>query len=631
MIDQQVIYYVNNQRQGSRSYLSRNNLGGVTIAVLDSVSLIPMSSSYVGIDPITGLKIGTYGNYHAPVTDDLNYFEYPMEDSAFRARFVEFIDNILDNQYIVIYTVDDNHYDLWEPEVKQRLTDLGANLIPQLSNHVPYGLILRKGDPAFVPEEVLGANASDIIQVNKLISSPFFSGNFESTLIGPSSGWNNVLWDFETDNTLGDLDTTQLSIIGVRSNRSESVIRTNVATINEDISDIDHNEFPYLKLKIDARDDDLFTPGQLGYWRVLHEGIPEAIISPIDFYVFESDTIPQGREVSIEIAARNISDVDMDSLLVKYTIFDNINNTIELGTRRHRNLPGGDTLITSLSFTTEDLSGNNTLIIEINPDNDQFEQFHFNNFAFIPFFVLTDNTNPLLDVTFDGVHILDGDIVSPTPFIKMDLKDENKFLALEDTSLINVFISDPNGQLTRIPFDNEIMMFFPADQANVAVTNRASIEYRPTFMQDGIYKLIVQARDASNNLSGLNDYKTKFEIINKSMISNLINYPNPFTTSTQFVFTLTGSIIPSQLKIQIMTVTGKVVREITMDELGPIHIGRNVTQFAWDGTDMYGDRLANGVYFYRVVTSKPDYNFEHFETGTEQFFKEGIGKMYLMR
>ena len=87
------------------------------------------------------------------------------------------------------------------------------------------------------------------------------------------------------------------------------------------------------------------------------------------------------------------------------------------------------------------------------------------------------------------------------------------------------------------------------------------------------------------------------------MISNLLNYPNPFTTSTAFVFTLTGSEIPGNLKIQILTVTGKIVREITKDELGPIRIGRNITEFKWDGTDQYGQRLANGVYLYRVCNN----------------------------
>ena len=38
-----------------------------------------------------------------------------------------------------------------------------------------------------------------------------------------------------------------------------------------------------------------------------------------------------------------------------------------------------------------------------------------------------------------------------------------------------------------------------------------------------------------------------------------------------------------------------------MADLGNIKIGHNKTDYFWDGTDNYGDRLANGVYFYKVT------------------------------
>ena len=63
-------------------------------------------------------------------------------------------------------------------------------------------------------------------------------------------------------------------------------------------------------------------------------------------------------------------------------------------------------------------------------------------------------------------------------------------------------------------------------------------------------------------------YKVTFHVENASTISNFYPYPNPFSSSTKFVFTLSGRYIPDDLKIQIMTVTGKVVREITKEELG---------------------------------------------------------------
>jgi flagellar hook assembly protein FlgD len=111
----------------------------------------------------------------------------------------------------------------------------------------------------------------------------------------------------------------------------------------------------------------------------------------------------------------------------------------------------------------------------------------------------------------------------------------------------------------------------------------------------------------------------------------MMNYPNPFTTSTRFVFTLTGSQEPEEILIQIMTVSGRVVREITEDELGQIHIGRNITEYAWDGTDEFGDPLANGVYLYTVKAQINGEDILRRDSGADQHFKKGFGKMYLMR
>ena len=115
------------------------------------------------------------------------------------------------------------------------------------------------------------------------------------------------------------------------------------------------------------------------------------------------------------------------------------------------------------------------------------------------------------------------------------------------------------------------------------------------------------------------------------MISQMMNYPNPFSTSTRFVFTLTGDEIPDDIQIQIMTISGKVVREINETELGPIQIGRNITEFAWDGKDSFGDPLANGVYLYRVKTKIKGQEIKHLESGADDYFFKGLGKMYIVR
>jgi hypothetical protein len=95
--------------------------------------------------------------------------------------------------------------------------------------------------------------------------------------------------------------------------------------------------------------------------------------------------------------------------------------------------------------------------------------------------------------------------------------------------------------------------------------NTASVEFNPVFLnqinpQGDEYTLIVTGSDKSGNTTGTIQYQVTFKIITKAMISNMLNYPNPFTTSTAFVFTITGSDVPQNIKIQILTITGKVVR-----------------------------------------------------------------------
>jgi hypothetical protein len=307
--------------------------------------------------------------------------------------------------------------------------------------------------------------------------------------------------------------------------------------------------------------------------------------------------------------------------------------------RRNSPLPVGGVLRDTLMFATDGMAGLNTLLIEANPIDtitgryDQPEQYHFNNIAQLRFLIQDDRENPMLDVTFDGLHIIDGDVVSARPEVQVTLDDENQTLLLDspsDTMHFKVFLTDPSNATNRIYFrqaGQEIMQFVPANGPE----NVSRIMYRPTFAADGSYTLTVQASDISRNQSGDNDYKVRFEVVNKPTITEVLNYPNPFTTSTRFVFTVTGQQPPTYMKIQIMTVSGRVVREIGMEELGPIRVGRNITEYAWDGTDEFGDKLARGVYLYRVVAKLNGEEIEYRSTNAAGFFEKGIGKMYLLR
>jgi hypothetical protein len=172
----------------------------------------------------------------------------------------------------------------------------------------------------------------------------------------------------------------------------------------------------------------------------------------------------------------------------------------------------------------------------------------------------------------------------------------------------------------------EQVEFTPSSQKD----EEAILKYFAKNLETGNYTLSVEATDKTGNESSEIGYSINFEVIRESSISNFYPYPNPASSSVQFVYTLTGDQVPDYIKIQIMTVSGKIVREITQNELGYIQIGNNISDFAWDCTDQYGDRLANGVYLYKVKARINGEDMEIRETSGDHFFSNGFGKLYLV-
>ncbi len=577
---------------------------------------------------------GPYGNWHCK-TYDVRAFDFWTSSVAWRNKVKYFLNQIPNGYYLLAYSHRNHSAPSFEEELYQSFESFGSSQIRTLSNNLPYIFMGVKGDVTGVyAREIIGSSQSSIIQLNDSIKTKWNEGFVESELIGPAAKYHSLHWrQTHTDNI--NTDIVKLSVIGVKTDFSVDTLIFNLPPDSADIyglnTRINATMYPYLKLVAFMQDDSLRTPPLIKRWQVLYDGVPETCLAPDVHYNFYKDTLAEGDNIRFACAIKNIGNYDMDSLLVKYWLLDNNRNIIPLINKRLRPHPIGDIIIDSVNFSTQNLTGLNSLWIEVNPDNDQLEQYHFNNIGEIYFNVVQDKINPLLDVTFDGVHILDGDIVSAKPVIQISLNDENKFLAMNDTSVFKIFIRYP-GEFNdrRIYFKSggqEVVRFYPAEMPD----NVCKAEWDANFPVDGKYQITVQAKDASNNESGGNDFKISFEIVNKSTITDVLNWPNPFSTSTRFVFTLTGFEIPTNFRIQIMTISGRIVREISQAELGPIHIGRNITSYAWDGRDDFGDLLANGVYLYRVITDIEGQSIEKNDAATKQYFKHNFGKMVIIR
>jgi len=605
---------------------------GLKFAVINPVSGEPWYSHEIGH---TGS--GQYGNDHCKAYDvpAFDFFtDYYPNSAGFRQKITDFINIVPNGYYILAYNHRNHFAQQYEEPLYQAFESFGSAYIRIVHDSIPYIIFGKKGDPIGSAHEVVGLNIQQQITLTDSIKTKWNQGYVKSELIGPATKWNSIHWRYKSVNNIAT-DSVRLAVIGVKNSGYQDTIFHGVSPDSLDINNlssvINAQTYPYLYLIAFMKDDSMHTPAQMKKWQVLYDGVPEACLNPSAHYYFHKDTLKQGERLIFSCAIQNIGNYNMDSLLVAYWIVDKDRNKIPIYYPRQKPLPIGSTFIDTITYSTNNLSALNSLWMEVNPNFDQLEQYHTNNIGEIPFYVQVDKTNPLLDVTFDGVHILDGDIVSAKPKIQIVLRDENKFLAVNDTSLFKVFLKKPGmADAERIYFIKngaEIIKFYPATLPE----NVCRLEYPPGLLPDGTYELMVQAKDVSHNVSGTTDYKISFEVINKSTITEVLNYPNPFSTSTRFVFTLTGSEVPTYMKIQIMTITGKIVKEIDMNELGNIHIGRNITQYAWDGKDQYGDRLANGVYLYRVITRMNDKSIELNQTSASKYFNHEFGKMYLFR
>lgn len=638
-------YFVDNGREEYLGCMGNGNFqySQILIAVIDGCTLKPWETP--GNDPVTGEFLpgnGNHGNLTSCQYRPARWYAFPSDNVSFLNDMVDFLENVVpDSSYLAVASYRPWDYTGWTsyaPNAVQTFHDLGATSIETVNN-VPYVALLRKGDPSFA-QEAIGTFTNDIISLTGQMTGCWNSGQITTDYIGPTSEWRS-LHSRAHPKENPTLDSIAINVIGVRPSGVEDVIMTGIPGESTDLLDlynyIDAAEYPRLKLNGYFQDDSTAsTPPQMDRWQVLFEGVPEAALNPNIHYAFESDTINDGDLLKFSVAIENISDFDMDSLLVHYWIEDGQGNKTYIPYERQAPLLSGDILYDTIITDPLGFLGGNVFWVEVNPRRfdqtfgyDQLEQYHFNNISSVQFHAGGDNVNPIMDVTFDGIHILDGDIVSAKPMIVVEVDDESQFRLLNDTNDYQVFLKEPdNENLKRIWFENFTkMQFYPGE----APENKARIEWDAEFAIDGIYELWVQGYDKSNNASGDQFFRISFEVVNEATVTNVLNYPNPFSTATHFVFTLTGSEQPSYFKIQVMTITGKVVREITQDELGLLNIGRNVTSYAWDGKDEYGDRLANGVYLYRMVAKLDGDYIKHRESGADKWIKSGFGKMMLIR
>ena len=203
------------------------------------------------------------------------------------------------------------------------------------------------------------------------------------------------------------------------------------------------------------------------------------------------------------------------------------------------------------------------------------------------------------------------------PEVRLFMNDENfvsggltnedpQLLALiTDSSGVNTVGNGIGHDLLAILDQNTQEPYILNDyyEANLNSYQSGTIRYPFFDLGTGRHTLSLTVWDVYNNAS---DASLEFVVAEsaKLAIEHVLNYPNPFTTYTEFHFEHNKPDDALRVQVQIFTVSGKLIKTIHT-QLAPTG-GNRVNSITWNGLDDYGDKIGRGVYVYRLKVRASD-------------------------
>ena len=200
-----------------------------------------------------------------------------------------------------------------------------------------------------------------------------------------------------------------------------------------------------------------------------------------------------------------------------------------------------------------------------------------------------DNISPKVKLYMNDETFVSGGITNESPFLL-------------------AFLEDENGINTASGIGHDIVAVLDGDVSNPYILN----DYYQTKLDDytngnlrfplrnlapGIHTISFTAWDVYNNPV---TSEIQFTVVGDESLTltHVLNYPNPFSTYTQFWFSHNRPYEPLDVQVQVMTITGKVVWTKNQVITTEGFLSREIT---WDGKDDFGDRIGKGVYIYKLT------------------------------
>ena len=213
-----------------------------------------------------------------------------------------------------------------------------------------------------------------------------------------------------------------------------------------------------------------------------------------------------------------------------------------------------------------------------------------------------DNNGPNVNLYMNDEKFVFGGTTNENPIMLLKLFDDNG---------INTSGTGIGHEITGVIDGNEKSKLFLNDfyEGEQDDNRKGTVKYPFHNLTEGKHTLEVKAWDTYNNSAKA---YTEFIVAKnpKVALSHVLNYPNPFTTSTNFMLEHNRPGEDLDIVIQIFSPSGKIVKTIHENRISD---GYRIDDIHWDGRDEFGDKIGRGVYIYKVNLKSSSGNAHQFE------------------
>lgn len=202
---------------------------------------------------------------------------------------------------------------------------------------------------------------------------------------------------------------------------------------------------------------------------------------------------------------------------------------------------------------------------------------------------IVDDIGPTVDLYMNDQNFANGGLTDESPLFLAEIADENGINTTGNGIGHDIILILDNKTAEPIILNN----FYEAD---LDTYQSGKVSYQFNQLEPGNHTITFKVWDVNNNSS---ESTLEFVVVEDQElgISHLLNYPNPFTTNTDFYFEHNQVCHALDVKIEIFTVSGKLVKTIIQNVNTSAFRSEGIN---WDGRDDYGDKLGRGVYVYRL-------------------------------